>query len=261
MGFYLRCAIAKVDDPVIAERIVVAARELFPAFVRSRRFSQPFDGVITGYDPVAAHEQIVEKFAEHGYADEEAAYEDVAEVIENRIGDLSHEFPAIPFAFVDVDCFGGTCMFRGYVVKDVTVTHREESSSSAHVRLFQALGVADPQWHFPPFTRGFMDSGVASDLSRKPITFSVHARWDEPFRLAALRASMLHAPWKVTIHTAQACVVVHEDDFYASLHPVDDQVEMKGRSFVDLALTKTLAHEIADDDVALDLRDADGNPV
>src|SRR5262245_43017626 len=141
MGFYLRCAIAKVDDPVIAERIVVAAAELFPPFVRVRRFSQPFAGVIAGYDPTDAHEKLVDNFAAHGYADEEAAYEDAAEAIDSRIGDLSHEFPDVPFAFVDVDCFGGTCMFRGYVVKDVAVTHREEASSSAHVRLFAALGV------------------------------------------------------------------------------------------------------------------------
>jgi hypothetical protein len=56
-------------------------------------------------------------------------------------------------------------------------------------------------------------------------------------------------------------VIVHGEAFAASLHRVDDQVEMRGKSFVDLLLTKTLAHEIASDDVALELRDPDGNAV
>jgi len=260
MGFYLRCAIAKVDDGDVADRIVQAARALFPKFVKVRRFEFPLAGVIAGYDHNKAHD-LIEDFAAHGYADEEAAYEDVAEGVDNRMGELSLAFPETPIAYVDVDCFGGTCMFSGYVVRDGLSTHSEPVSSSAHVRLFEHLGVHDPQWHFAPFTRGFMDTGVASDLARLPTTYYVHAQWDEPFRLAAMRASMLHAPWKVTIMTETSCVVVHEEDFFASLHPVDDQVEMRGKSFVDLTLTKTLAHELADDDVALELKDPDGKPL
>jgi hypothetical protein len=260
MGFYLRCAIAKVDEDDLAVRIEQAARELFPPFVKVRRFEFPFAGVIAGYDPNAAHD-LVEDFAAHGYSNEEAAYEDAAEGLESRIAELSLAFAATPIAFVDVDCFGGTCMFRGSVVKDGVQIHAEPSSASAHVRLFEHLGVKDPQWHFAPFTRGFMDSGVASDLARLPTTYYVHARWDEPFRLAAMRASMLHGEWKVTIMTETSCVVVHGEQFVASLHPVDDQVEMRGKSFVDLTLTKTLAHELADDDVALELKDPDGKPL
>ena len=261
MGFYLRCAIAKVDDVSHATQIEATAAELFPPFVRSQRFEQPFAGVIIGYDPVATHERLVENFAAHGYTDEEAATEDAEAAIWNHMGELSLAFPDVPFAYIDVDCFGGTCMFDGFIVKDGLRTHVEKSSSSAHQRLFEHMGVDDPQWHFAPFTRGFMESGVASDLSRLPMTYSVHAHWDEPFRLAALRASMLPPPWRVTIHTEQGCVVVHGEQFYASLHPVDDHVEMRGKSFVDLTLTHTLAHELTNDDVALELKDPDGKPL
>ncbi len=261
MGFYLRCAIAKVEDDGLADRIVQASTTLFPRFVRVRRFAAPFAGVIAAYDPAATHERLVDDFAAHGYADEDAASEDAAEAIDSRIGELSRAFPDVPFAFVDVDCFGGTCRFHGFVVRDGGSVHREDTSSTAHVRLFAQLGVADPQWHFPPFTRGFMESGVASDLSRLPITFSVQARWNERFRLTAIRASTLPAPWKVTIFSESACVVVHGEELYASLHPVEDQVELRCRSFVDLARTKVLALELVDDDIPLDLRDADGKPV
>lgn len=260
MGFYLRCAIAKVDDAALADRISAFAKELFPAFVRVRRFEAPFAGMIAAYDPSAAHEELVGNFAKHGYADEEAAYEDAAEAIDHRMGELSHEFPDVPLAFVDVDCFGGTCSYHGFVVKDGLQTHREASSSTAHVRLFAQLGVTDPQWHFEPFTRGFMETGVASHLMRQPVTYYVHARWDEPFRLAAMRASMLPPSWKVTVLTDASCIVVHGEQFVASLHPIEDQVEMHAKSFVELTLTKTLAHEIADDDVALELKDGDGKP-
>src|SRR5262245_38635010 len=113
MGFYLRCAIAKVDDAALADRISTVARELFPAFVRVRRFESPFAGVIAAYDPHQVHEDIVHAWERYGYTDEDAAYEDAEEAIHGRMADLSHEFPRVPFAYVDVDCFGGTCRYHG----------------------------------------------------------------------------------------------------------------------------------------------------
>lgn len=261
MGFYLRCAIAKVDDGGLAARIVTTATELFPPFVRVRRFAQPFAGVIAGYDYVKASETIVERFAEHGYADEDAATEEVEGAVWNHMGELSLAFPDVPFAYVDVDCFGGTCAFGGFVVKDGIRTHSEPSSASAHVRLFEQLGVVEPQWHFAPFTRGFMETGIAADEIRQPVTFYVHAHWDEPFRLAAMRAAMLHAPWRVTIQTEATCIVAHGDQFVASLNAVDDHVRLDAESYVDLTLTKTLAHELTNDDVALEVKDPDGKPL
>ena len=261
MGFHLRCAIAKVDDDSVADHFVEFATALYPSFVRVRRFDAPFAGVIAAYDPQAAHDLVHDNWEVLGYADENAAIDDIEEAIESRIAHLSHEFPDTPIAFVDVDCFGGTCMYRGYVVNDGLQTYAEPASANAHVRLFEHMGVKDPQWHFPPFTRGFMDSGVASDLSRLPATYYVHAHWDEPFRLAAMRASMLPKPWQVTIMTETSCVVVHGEQFHASLNAVDDHVRLDARSFVELTLTKTLAHELTNDDVALELEDADGKPL
>jgi hypothetical protein len=261
MGFYLRCAIAKVDDDALADKIAAQMTSLFPPFVKVRRFASPFAGVIAGYDYTKTHEDIVENFAAHGYPDEDAAYEDAYEGVDNRMRQLSSAFAALPFAYVNVDCFGGTCMYDGYVVKDGEVLHSEPFSSAAHVRLFEYLGVRDAQWHFAPFTRGFMETGEAAPEVRLPTTFYVHARWDEPFRLAAMRASMLPAPWKVTIMTERDCVVIYGDQFAASLNTVDDHVELRGQSYTDLVHTKTLAGELADDDVALDIKDADGKPL
>lgn len=261
MGFYLRCAIAKVDDDTLADRIVATAADVFPPFVRARRFTAPFHGVIAAYDPVATSEHIVDDFAAHGYPDEDTATEDVEGAVANHLGELSLAFPAVAFAYVDVDCFGGTCRYDGYVVQDGVRTHVEPGASDAHVRLFAHLGVPHPAWHFAPFTRGFMESGVASVEPRLPPTYYVHARWPEPLRLAAMRASMLPPPWKVTLLTEQSCIVEYGDKFIASLTAVEDQVELRAKSFVDLVLTKTLAYELADDDVALELKDPDGKPL
>src|SRR5512139_409169 len=219
MGFYLRCAIAKVDDEVLADRIGRVAAEVFPPFVAVRRFDAPFAGVIAAYDP--GQLDIVENFAAHGYPDEDAAHEDQAEGILARMGELSRAVPEVPFVYVDVDCFGGTCRYQGYAFQDGTQTHVEPFSSNAHVRLFEKLGVENPQWYFAPFTRDFMTTGTASEVSRLPVTYYVHARWDEPLRLAAMRAAMLPPPWKVTILTEQSCIVVHGERFVASLHAVD----------------------------------------
>src|SRR5215207_5482762 len=106
MGFYLRCAIAKVDDE-LATRLAKTAADIFPTFVDVRRFDAPFAGVIAGYDPVATSERIIDNFAAHGYADEETAVEDVEGAIDNHMGELSLAFPEIAIAYVNVDCFGG----------------------------------------------------------------------------------------------------------------------------------------------------------
>lgn len=261
MGFYLRCAIAHVDDDARAERILATAAGVFPSFVRARRFTAPFRGVIAAYDPVATSEQIVEHFAAHGFPDEDAATEAVEGAIWDHLAELSLAYPGLPFAYVDVDCFGGTCRYSGEIVQDGAFTHVEPTSADAHVRLFAKLGVPDPQWYFPPFTRGYMESGVAADEPRAPVTYYVHARWDEPLRLAAIRASMLPPPWKVTMLTEQSCIVVHGDKLVASLNAVEGQVDLRAKSFVDLTLTRALVSELADDDVTLELKDPDGKPV
>jgi hypothetical protein len=258
MGFYLRCAITKVDDDAVADAIAAHMTGLFPSFVTVRRFAAPFAGVIAGYDYNRTHEDIVARFAAHGYPDEDAASEDAYGAIDNRMPQLSSAFAARPFAYVNVDCFGGTCMYDGYVVKDGEVLHSEPFSSASHVRLFEYLGVRDAQWHFAPFTRGFMETGEAAADARLPTTFYVQARWDESFRLAAIRATMLPPPWKVTLMTERDCVVTYGDQFVASLNTVDDHVELRGQSYTDLTHTRTLAGELADDDVALELKDPDG---
>jgi hypothetical protein len=258
MGFNLRGAVVRVDDDAEAERICAAAREVFPAFVQIQRFRVPFAGVIAAYDPIATHERIVDDYAAHGYASEDAACEAAAEAVDGTLAVLSRRFPTLPFAFVDVDCFGGACTYHGHVTRDGMTTFRAEPSPRAHQELFARLDVANPGWHFAPFTRGFMESGVALDLSRLPITYSVHARWEEPHRLAAIRATMLPLPWKVTIYSETSVVIVHGESFYASLHPVDGGVELRGRSFVDLDQTRQLARELADDEVALEVRRPSG---
>ena len=252
MGFYLKCAVAKVEGEDAA-RVETAMRALFPAFVTVRRFTAPFAGVIAAYDYQKAEEAVPD--------DDDDAYEEACGAIDNRMPQLSHELGALPVAFVWVDCFGGTCMYNGFVMRDGVKIHTEDGSSSAHVRLFMHLGVEDAQWYFPPFSRGFMETGVGADDNRLPVTFHVHARWDESFRLAAIRASMLPPPWKVTILTERDCVVTYGEQFVASINTVDDHVELRGKSFADLTLTKTLAGELADDDIALDIKDADGKPL
>jgi hypothetical protein len=61
--------------------------------------------------------------------------------------------------------------------------------------------------------------------------------------------------------TEATCVIVHGDQFVASLNAVEDQVRLDAESFVDLTLTKTLAHELTNDDVALEIKDPDGKPL
>jgi hypothetical protein len=235
MGFYLRCALARAEDATERARIEAAMTAAYPSFVMVRPFSSPFSGVIAGHDP-------------------DDAEEDDAWIIEDRLRELSVVLGDRPLAYVMVDCFGGTCRYDGHVVRNGVVVHSEPSSSRAHVRLFVHLGVVDPPWHFPPFTRGFMTTGVAGTALRLPVTFHVQARWLEAFRLAVLRARVLPPPWRITIETVRDCVLVHDEQLVASINTVDDQVELRAHSYVDLARTRALALELVPEGVELAIK-------
>lgn len=67
-----------------------------------------------------------------------------------------------PFVFIRADCFGGRCLYEGYVCENGAILHQAQDlrgcEGGALPRLVQALGVelATPPF-VEPLTRGFFD--------------------------------------------------------------------------------------------------------
>lgn len=91
---------------------------------------------------------------------------------EQAVRDLSAEFIGSVFVFVHADCFGGNCVYRGFVARDGRIEQTVDAAEPGLAnleRLLLPLGVksVDP---FPPFARGYWDEAgtPGTSPSRQP---------------------------------------------------------------------------------------------
>jgi hypothetical protein len=113
--------------------------------VHMRVVGQPFPGIAV---------QLADRPA--GVFDEDA------EELEANILQLSKQFPQAQFVFIDVECFGGICMYQGYICSNGHVLMREDTEEDGPEplrRLLHYIGVElDEHGYFEPFERGFFES-------------------------------------------------------------------------------------------------------
>jgi hypothetical protein len=91
------------------------------------------------------------------FADEQAraqAEERCGEV-EDWLKERAERFPDVAFAFVEADCFGSTCLYRGFVCKFGAILAWQDSLVDSHVKLLDYIGITLDQGHFAPFERGY----------------------------------------------------------------------------------------------------------
>jgi hypothetical protein len=148
-GFFA-CAHAEVTN---------TALERWPG-VRGRLIAEPFQGVGIGVPERALTYDEPE-------GSQEAAQE-LAWAVEQDLPVWSAQFSATTFVFLRADCFGGHCIYEGYVCQkgEILVRAQDDQEESddggaALRKLVVALGVELPDPPvFAPFVRGFFESGA-----------------------------------------------------------------------------------------------------
>ena len=81
-----------------------------------------------------------------------------AYAIADGVAKMSAEFRGVTFAYVDADCFGGTCLYSGFTTVDGNVISRVEPDRKGHKKLLREVGLRI--WnHFAPFTRNYFSDG------------------------------------------------------------------------------------------------------
>lgn len=94
-------------------------------------------------------------------ANSDEEYERLLELpfaVERGLAEFSREFPAAKFVFIDADCFGGTCIYTGFVAQAGEVllkVEKAETGTESLQRLLAPLGVQLKSGYFAPFVRGY----------------------------------------------------------------------------------------------------------
>jgi hypothetical protein len=150
MGWQFAGFFARADASVLE-----AALRMWPG-CQGRLIADPFPGMGVA---VSAHALT--------YGDSEQEQEQAQQLawaLECGLVAWSRHYPLTLFVFIRADCFGGACVYEGYVCQDGAVRERAadgddgDRSGAALRQLVRALGVelGDPPL-FAPFTRGFFD--------------------------------------------------------------------------------------------------------
>lgn len=137
-GFFLRTA----DQNNLPE-LVSSVKEQWPRAV-CRLVKEPFVGLgvrMTNFPWGVNDEKEEEHFS-----------------IEDELSTWSTQHPLLTVVYLEADCFGGTCCYRGHVCQNGEIFFREESpgqESGALDRLLAAIDVKLVEGYFPPFERNF----------------------------------------------------------------------------------------------------------
>ncbi len=92
--------------------------------------------------------------------DLEAVYEQI-DLFEGMLVELSRNYPNLNFAFLEADCFGGTCIYNGYVLNNgVQILKIDEAEVGPQnlIKLLQPLDIKlKTDGYFEPLTRNYFD--------------------------------------------------------------------------------------------------------
>lgn len=82
---------------------------------------------------------------------------DLSYSVERGLAEHSRALPAATFVFIDADCFGGVCLYTGFVVRagEICLRVDEQKGVDNLERLLKPLGVTLGSGYFEPFTRGY----------------------------------------------------------------------------------------------------------
>lgn len=156
MGFQLNVVFSGPVEPDLKKEILAGAVEQWP-FIRT----PAREGRYLEHPHFAPPE-----LTEYLY-DEQEDYERAVEQsreVEESLPTWGAAF-ATSFAFLEIDCFGGTCLYSGYACRGGEVLLRQEWDSSGHRNLLKAVGIVLKNGQFAPFERGYF-GGVNSGRKR-----------------------------------------------------------------------------------------------
>lgn len=155
MGFRQHIILSGTLDEAARDRAIRAALDKWP-FLRLPRDLGCFPGRLVLGLP---------ELTDYLFQDDaafEAAQEQV-ERVEDELPGWSGAFPGSLFAFLEAECFGGTCRYFGYVCRDRVRLEEGPPGAQGHLAPLRQLGI-QTDGYFEPFTRGFFQGKCSGGL-------------------------------------------------------------------------------------------------
>jgi hypothetical protein len=223
MAYQAVCTLSTAGAATEA-KILERMAEQFP-YSETRKLVQPFASLIcfTDLNNFEAHDLPDADIEEYG-----DAYTYLRLNMRDRVEDLSAMFPQDTFVYIEVDCFGGTCEYSGFVCTKGKKTSVESASQTAHVRLLQAIAPDYTSIYFEPFSRDYFRikgriKGEISGMSMAGLWLALKTDWPNYYKGAS-----------------ELMALLEEDGvFNLTFEVAADKIEVKGVTFDDD--TKTIA--------------------
>lgn len=154
MGFELRIVVSSAVSPETRRSILDAAAVHWPHIRRPQDGKSYEDRAIFALPEMTSYLH--------------KTPEDSSRVISQNFGvhdglaEWSRRFPDVVFAFIEVDCFGGQCLYEGFCCQagEVTLTAPRNPGGSL-LGLLAAVGIELESLYFEPFVRGYF-AGLGS---------------------------------------------------------------------------------------------------
>ena len=159
-----------LNNPEFSKELIENIKNHFD-FIDVKEFNCEFNGII---GQINAHEIIYNCEAKGEY--QKYGCNDLDEVLEKIYGfedeviEFSKSHSNIKFVYIDVDCFGGACLYSGFAVLNGEIVYKEIDHRFGHVLLLKQLFDNYESTYFEPFTRDFFIkkgeiSGFINDFS------------------------------------------------------------------------------------------------
>lgn len=193
-------------------------------------------------------QRVMERYDEQpeafDYADEDAAHTEIGYGIDEGLATFTARTPGQSWAYIDVDCFGGTCLYDGFIARDGERQHSLSGASQrGHLELLEHLGATGLTWDFAPFHRAFLEGrSPATDELRREIQGVVQGSLSGlPLESLRLRLPLaLPFPWKANSMGARTLMLESGDqDLWLSITAEESSLRLGGRCHVPPETAKT----------------------
>lgn len=153
MGYYTFNIITTSDteqDPQLLEDLTSA----FKGTIKAKTFETTVKGVIGQIDILKLEDAQYNNLSEEN--DLCPNIDDIIFELPDQVVQFSLLYPNKKIAFIEVECFGGVCLYEGFIVQNGIKLKEESSSDRAHIALLKEIySKYGNEIYFEPFTRDF----------------------------------------------------------------------------------------------------------